>query len=231
MKPKISLNRDLLVERALGIADSDGLEALTIRRLADEFHVTPMAMYWHFASKDALLGAIGGAIVETVPLPNADADLGSFLTVTMTSLVEAMRRHPNVAPLVAGQILHNERGCELTELTLDQLANAGFDLDQAALVAHNALQIAIMLVVGEPGMEVGTHPDERDDVLAKKLATLKSLPADRFPRLIAAAPALTSCEDSDDYFEVGISTFVAGVVHGIKPAGQTEKRRNKPVKV
>ena len=235
MTPKISLNRDLLVERALKIADSDGLESLTIRRLADEFQVTPMAMYWHFANKDALLGAIGGAIIETIGLPDIDADLSTFLTTAMTNLVESMREHPNVAPLVAGQILHSERGCDLTELTLDQLANAGFDVDQAALVSHNALQIAIMLVVGEPGMEVGVRPEKRDDVLAEKLATLQSLPSDRFPRLIAAASALTSCEDSDDYYEVGIATFVAGVVHGITPAGHTgshtEKSRNKPVKV
>lgn len=229
MTPKISLNRDLLVDRALKIADTDGLEALTIRRLADEFQVTPMAMYWHFANKDALLGAIGGAIIETIGLPDADADLETFLTTAMSNLVDSMREHPSVAPLVAGQILQSERGCDLTELTLDQLANAGFDVDQAALVAHNALQIAIMLVVGEPGMEVGVHPDQRDSVLAEKLSMLQSLSAERFPRLVAAAPALTSCEDSDDYFEVGIATFVAGVVHGITPSHtptQTEKSRN-----
>lgn len=217
MTAKISLNRDLLVERALKIADTDGLEALTIRRLADEFQVTPMAMYWHFANKDALLAAIGGAIIETIAIPEAEGDLGSFLTAAMTTLVDAMRDHPNVAPLVAGQILHSERGCDLTERSLDRLADAGFDVDQSALVVHNALQIAIMLVVGEPGMEVGIHPDEREDVRAEKLSMLRALPADRFPRLIAAAGAMTSCEDANDYYDVGITTFVAGIVHGIKP--------------
>ena len=231
MTPKISLNRDLLVERALKIADADGLDALTIRRLADEFQVTPMAMYWHFANKDALLAAIGGALIETFEVPNADAPFGEFLTAAMTSLVDAMRAHPNVAPLIGAQILKTERGCDLTEMTLEQLARAGFDVDQAALVAHNALQIAIMLVVGEPGMEVGVHPDQREEILATKLSMLGSLPADRYPRLIAAAPSLTSCEDSEDYYDVGINTFVAGVINGITPAGQTEKSRNKPVKV
>jgi TetR/AcrR family tetracycline transcriptional repressor len=221
--PKISLSRDLLVERALKIADTDGLEALTIRRLADEFQVTPMAMYWHFANKDALLAAIGGAVIETVDLPARDDDLSTFLTAAMTTLVDAMRAHPSVAPLVARQILHSERGCDLTEFTLEQLANAGFDVDQAAAIAHNAMQIAVMLVTGEPGNEVGVPPEERDGMLAGKLEMLQSLPADRFPRLVAAAPALTSCADSEDYYEVGISTFVAGIVHGITPrtAGTT----------
>lgn len=231
MTPKISLNRDVLVERALKIADTDGLDALTIRRLSDEFGVTPMAMYWHFANKDALLAAIGGAVIETVDLPERNKKLGPFLTTAMTSLVDAMREHPSVAPLVASQILHSERGCDLTEVTLDQLAEAGFDIDQAALIAHNAMQIAVMLVVGEPGMEVGVHPDDREGVLAEKLSMLKSLPAERFPRLIAAAGALTSCASSEDYYEVGIATFVAGVVHGITPTGHTEKSKNKPVKV
>lgn len=225
MTPKISLSRDLLVENALKIADTEGLDALTIRRLADEFRVTPMAMYWHFASKDALLVAIGEAVIETIDLPARDNDLETFLTAAMTTLVDAMRKHPSIAPLAASQILNSERGRELTEFTLEQLANSGFDVDQAAAVAHNAMQIAVMLVTGEPGKEVGVPPDEREAVLEAKLAMLRSFPADRFPRLIEAAPALTACANNEDYYEFGIGTFVAGVVH------HTENSRNKPANV
>ena len=44
-----------MVGRALALADAGGLDALTIRRLAQELGVTPMALYWHFRSKDELL--------------------------------------------------------------------------------------------------------------------------------------------------------------------------------
>src|SRR5262245_34453358 len=49
------LTRQTVVDRGLRLADADGLEALTIRKLATELGVTPMALYWHFRSKDELL--------------------------------------------------------------------------------------------------------------------------------------------------------------------------------
>jgi TetR/AcrR family transcriptional regulator, tetracycline repressor protein len=49
------LTRAAVVDRALRLADADGLDALTIRKLATDLGVTPMALYWHFRSKDELL--------------------------------------------------------------------------------------------------------------------------------------------------------------------------------
>src|SRR5215467_7003154 len=46
------LSRSAVVDRALALADREGLDALTIRRLATELGVTPMALYWHFRSKE-----------------------------------------------------------------------------------------------------------------------------------------------------------------------------------
>ena len=52
------LTRAVVVDRALQLADADGLEALTIRKLATDLGVTPMALYWHFRSKDELLDGL-----------------------------------------------------------------------------------------------------------------------------------------------------------------------------
>ena len=51
-----------MVDRALALADAHGLEALTIRRLAQDLGVTPMALYWHFRSKEELLAALGDRV-------------------------------------------------------------------------------------------------------------------------------------------------------------------------
>jgi AcrR family transcriptional regulator len=56
------LSKDAVVERGLAIADAEGLDALTIRRLANELGVTPMALYWHFRSKEALLTGLADRI-------------------------------------------------------------------------------------------------------------------------------------------------------------------------
>ena len=47
-----------MTERALELADADGLDALTIRKLAQQLGVTPMALYWHFRSKEDLLEGV-----------------------------------------------------------------------------------------------------------------------------------------------------------------------------
>ena len=55
---KSRLDRDLVIRTAMGVADTEGLDAVTIRRLASELGVTPMALYWHFEDKQALLDAL-----------------------------------------------------------------------------------------------------------------------------------------------------------------------------
>ncbi len=56
------LSKSAVVDRALALADAPGLEALTIRRLAQDLGVTPMALYWHFRSKEDLLMALGDRV-------------------------------------------------------------------------------------------------------------------------------------------------------------------------
>lgn len=212
MKAKNSLNPALVVERALAIVDADGLDALTVRKVAEEFGVTPMALYWHFSNKDALLEAVGDAVIAGLRLPDRSLELQDYLREAMTSLVDAMRAHPNATPLVPSRIMVSEHGREITEETLDKLALAGFDIDKAAAVAHYALMIAMTLVTGEPGAETTVKPTERAEAHEAKLALLRSLPADRYPRLLAAAPSMVECGDSDDYYGTAVDIFVAGVM-------------------
>ncbi len=121
MKPKNSLNPALVVDRALAIVDAEGLDALTVRKVADAFGVTPMALYWHFANKEALLAAVGDAVVSSLRIPDEDLPLEDYLREAMTSLVDVMRAHPSASPLVAQQIMQAEVGRDLTERFLDKL--------------------------------------------------------------------------------------------------------------
>ena len=91
MKSKNSLNPTLVVERALAIVDAEGLDGLTVRKVAEAFGVTPMALYWHFANKEALLAAVGDVVVAQIRLPDAELPLEDYLREAMTSLIDAMR--------------------------------------------------------------------------------------------------------------------------------------------
>ena len=89
------LSRAAVVERGLAIGDEDGLEAVTIRRLAAELGVTPMALYWHFRNKDELMTGLADAVWSELDVrvdPQADWPLQ--LRGLLESLVGILRRHP-----------------------------------------------------------------------------------------------------------------------------------------
>ena len=100
VKPKISLQPERVVASALRIVDEQGLDALTVRKVADEFGVTPMALYWHFANKDALLDAVGEFVVGELRLPDDALGLEGYLRHGMTALVDVMRAHPSIVFVV-----------------------------------------------------------------------------------------------------------------------------------
>ncbi len=86
------LSRAAVVDRALALADAEGLEALTIRRLATALGVTPMALYWHFRSKEELIAGLSDLIWGEI---RTDVDRSSRwaeqLRVMLESLIEVLR--------------------------------------------------------------------------------------------------------------------------------------------
>src|SRR5437762_13155785 len=67
------LSKRTVTENALKLADADGLDALTIRKLAQHLGVTPMALYWHFRSKEDLLEGVAAQAWGELDV-NADPD-------------------------------------------------------------------------------------------------------------------------------------------------------------
>src|SRR5689334_24253378 len=113
---RVRLSREAIVVGAIALADAEGLEAVTIRRLAQEHGVTPMAMYWHFSDKDSLLDGLAEHLVEAVELPEAsDAPWDEQLRDILRAFVRAVRPHPALASLVLRRILAAEPGLRIAE--------------------------------------------------------------------------------------------------------------------
>jgi TetR/AcrR family transcriptional regulator, tetracycline repressor protein len=207
---KSDLSRDRIVERALSVMDAEGPDAVTIRRIAQEFGVTPMALYWHVANKDELLAAMGDALLAEVTPPPATGSWSTQLRGVVETLIAALSRHPAAAELVLPRILIHESGLCLTEFTLALLVDAGFTPEQAADLARMGLQTAMMLVTQLPGSESQAALEERDALLAEKRAHLERLPADRYPHVRSAAVTLTACSDEPAYYGFGVDLYIEG---------------------
>jgi TetR/AcrR family tetracycline transcriptional repressor len=206
------LSRDVIVDCAMALADAEGLEAVTIRRLAQENGVTPMAMYWHFNDKEALLDALAAHLVEAIKLPPpSDAPWDAQLRDVLEAIALALRPHPSVAGMAARQVLVADAGLELTERVLALLAEAGLEPHRAAEVATFLFCSVVALVAGDPGQREVVTPEDLEGRLRLKTATLSALPPARFPHLIAAAPGLVSCFGQDDFFTLNLDLLVQGV--------------------
>lgn len=229
-RTKSKLDREAVIDAALRLADAEGLEAISVRRLADEFGVTPMALYWHFDDKDALLAGVADRLwdetAETLDrsleqLSAAEDDGWGQLRLILNALVTVMERHPAAAELVPSRVLGSEAGRNVTELTLGFLGRHGFAPDHASDLALFLLSSAVMLVSTQAGIEI-PDPQERVEHQRLKRIALASLPPDRYPHIVAAAGHLTDCETPEVYVARGCEAIIAGV-RAQAPSPQTRR--------
>jgi len=206
------LSKQAVTERALALADASGPDGLTIRRLAQDLGVTPMALYWHFRSKEELIAGITDRIwrelrTEVDPAASWQAQLRGLLE----SLIDVLRAHPSASQLLLDGEKQSEGAREATEVALEVLHQAGFDPGHASEIARTALYTGLMLVMSEPGYDPALTAEQRADLQRRKLVELASLPPDRYPRLVEAAGPMTACDDPEFHYRFGVDLFIAGV--------------------
>jgi AcrR family transcriptional regulator len=210
---KTRLSKAAVVDRALALSDAEGLDTLTIRRLATELGVTPMALYWHFRSKEELLSGLADQLwAEINTAVDEAADWPQQLRGLLESLLRVLREHPSASTLLlTGKKLNSEAALAATETTLEVLRRAGFDPQRAAAIARSALWTGLMLIMSEPGFEPGMTEADRAEMQRRNQLRLALLPPDRYPRLVEAAVPMTACDDPDQHYRFGVDLFIAGV--------------------
>jgi TetR/AcrR family tetracycline transcriptional repressor len=211
---KTRLTKTAVVEQALALADAEGPEALTIRRLADQLGVTPMAIYWHFKNKDQLVTAVADHVMsEVTPDRDQAAPWQDQLRSMVQALVRVVRAHPSgPALLAAADKSQVETFNRATDVVLGLLSEAGFGLDEGFQIASYLLMSSIGLVEREPGRMPGMSPQEAAECLRQNRLALEALPADRFPRLVAYAAGLAERRpDLDAYYAFGVDLMMGGI--------------------
>jgi AcrR family transcriptional regulator len=91
--PRTTLNRDRVLQAAVALADEHGLDGFSMRRLAHELGVVPMALYKHVANKDELLDGMVDVVFDEIEDPSSEVDWRTALRRRALSAREALRRH------------------------------------------------------------------------------------------------------------------------------------------
>jgi TetR/AcrR family transcriptional regulator, tetracycline repressor protein len=206
------LSKSAVTERALKLADADGLDALTIRKLAQDLGVTPMALYWHFRSKEDLLEGVAGRLWGEIDVrTNPSAPWPAQLRGLMESLVKVLRAHPAAPQLLLAHEKQNAAALRAIELTLGILRDAGFDPQHASAIARSALWTGITLVMSEPGYHPELSGTEAAEKQRRTRIEFAMLPAATYPRLVECAEPMTACDDPEFHYRFGIDLFISGV--------------------
>jgi AcrR family transcriptional regulator len=198
------LDRQAIVAAALAVARTDGLPAVTMRRIADELGCGPMSLYRHVADHDALvlemLDVVATGIDVPPPAPGPREELTGLLTAVHTALAVD---HWAVLPLVAEGVA-SPRILPVIDRVLAALARSGLG-GRSRVAAH---QMLWQFVFGEL---LWTHHD-RPDSYAKRM--VREAPADVFPAIaesLRVGPA-----NSADHFTENLQRLLDGVLEGTR---------------
>ncbi len=147
----MQLHRHDVVDKATQLLDDYGIADLTMRRLARELSVTPGALYWHFADKQALLGAVADRILERAVPAVAHDGWADGIHAICTRLRDALLSTTDGAELVSASFAagKSERMAEvLSGLTAATVA-AGIDPANADLAARTVLYYVLGFTADE----------------------------------------------------------------------------------
>jgi AcrR family transcriptional regulator len=145
----VQLHKRDVVEAAATLLDSYGLADLTMRRLARQLEVSPGALYWHFADKQELLGAVADCILE--PMPNVRGSWRERIAGLCGGLRDALLSYTDGAELVSASFAagQSKAMARIVGLLSDAASDAGVDQEHTDLAARTVVYYVLGFTVDE----------------------------------------------------------------------------------
>ena len=210
-----SLGRAAIVRAALKLVDRHGVEALSMRRLAEELGVGTMSLYHHVANKEDLLDGVVELVLTEVEFPPDDAGpWDERALMAASSFRQVAHRHPNCVPLLVTRPYKTPGALRPLEASFELLHEAGFE-PETAVVAYRAVMAYLLgfLTTESEGFFCGVGvSQDRQQLLDAGL-----------PRLAALAPLLAE-RNADADFDAGLRIVRLGILRSLasRPPGHAE---------
>lgn len=125
------LTRERVLKTAVALADREGIDAVTMRRLARKLGAGAMSLYYHVPDKDALLDGMVDLVFGEIELPPSDLDWKAALRRRAISSREALRRHPWAVGRMEATKAPGPADLRLHDAVLGCLRRAGFSIEMA----------------------------------------------------------------------------------------------------
>ena len=200
--PKPRFSAEQVVDLALEITRAEGLEAVTLKRLADELGITSMGLYRYFDSKEHLLTAMAARMVG--PSPNVDlaAPWPDQLRSVMRDIYDGLLSHPGMGHLFATTVLDGVAVDRAKEGLFGILHRAGFSAQETIDTMWVLFDYIVGAVIADENVARQTA--------RKDVSRLARLDADEFPTLTQLAPGYES-HGSRQILEYGLDLIITAL--------------------
>jgi AcrR family transcriptional regulator len=193
--PQLSSER--IVRTARDLADKEGLDAVTLRRLATELGVHVTSLYNHVPTLDAIVDGIGELLIAEADLPGHARNWEQWVREFVAAVGAMAVAHPGAFAALERRPVQGERAVSSFEVALALFARAGLSPAEAysavKATTHVALAIGIERALAAHGQPAAT--------------SLELLPPDRFPHV----HALPDVDDPEEAWAFSVETLVAGL--------------------
>jgi len=204
---------EALTDAALAVLERDGLDALSMRKVAAELGVQAPSLYWHVRHKEELLDLVADALFRDVEPPPLEGDWRARTATLATAYRTFLIGRRDAVRLLGGRFVVGPHSARALELILSTLREAGFS---AADAAHAMYLVMVVYVQGFVLQEMipmsaahalGASPEESMEIIADRI---RALPADQFPYLVASQDLLTML-NLEDRFRFGLDRILDGL--------------------
>jgi AcrR family transcriptional regulator len=194
-----------VIEAAAQIVARDGIEGLSMRRLAEECGVSSMTPYRHVGSKEDLLRSLANRYLDEVDYPVAGSlSWNDYLREVFRSVRTVLLRHPELVEIAARHRVNGLAGYRGAELVLGELRRAGLDKADA-VSAFTALSA---FTIGFVQQEIPRA--ERTAQIAERLAVIAELPPEQFPNIRGSTDEFLY-SNTEQHFDRGLEFILRGI--------------------
>jgi TetR/AcrR family transcriptional regulator, tetracycline repressor protein len=196
------MEKSQIVQKALDILNRDGLDGVTLRRLANELKIKAASIYWHIPNKSELLDEMANAILDkhfnAFDFQNDERAWEEWLNTLAHELRAALLAYQDGARVVAGthpnmgQVLLN-----LWDLTTRVLHNTGFSYGMAATITVTVINFTFGSVIEEQSSQL---PEAGPKIQPGEL-----------PRALRSALEEWQNENNDMHFDTAVRMIINGV--------------------
>ena len=212
---RAGLSSGPVLEAARRIADEEGVDRLTMRRLAAELGVMPNALYTYCPHKEALLDALLDDLLAGVEAGDpAEGDWRDGLVRVMDASRRLLLAHPQLASAFIAHPGLGPNAARLGEISLELLQRGGLDGERAV----EALRILLVYSLGFAAFQA---PRVRGDIAGRSVraeAAFAGLGEEEFPRMLGLAGELAG-PTTDRQFLTGLRWLLDGIAAQARQEG------------